>query len=161
LRRTWLKGEEKMLVRDKRDFLAGLLLLFFGLGALFVGSSYRIGTTFRMGPGFFPVVLASLLILIGIIVVCMSFRAAEVMLPKVAWRPLIVVSAAVVLFGLIINSAGLAVSTFAMVVASRVARHGYPWRETIVLAVVLSIACAAIFYFGLHIQMPLLPRWWS
>ncbi len=148
-----------MLVRDKRDFAAGLVLLFFGVGALVVGYDYRIGTTFRMGPGFFPVMLASLLVLIGIIVVCMSLRASEVKMPAIAWRPLLVVSAAVVLFGLVINSTGLALSTFLMVVASRLARPGYPWGETIILAVALSVFCALVFYFGLHIQMPLLPKW--
>jgi len=48
-----------------------------------------------------------------------------VKLPKLAWRPLIMVSAAVALFGLIINSAGLLLGTFAMVVVSRLARPGY------------------------------------
>jgi hypothetical protein len=150
-----------MLVRNKRDFLAGLLLVFFGSGALFVARNYRIGTTFRMGPGYFPIVLASLLIVIGISVAIISFRSNEVRMPKVAWRPLIIVSAAIVLFGLIINSAGLALSTFAMVIASRVARPGYPWIETVILGVALSALCAGIFYYGLHIQMPLLPIWWG
>lgn len=149
-----------MRIQDKKDFYSGLLLLFFGLGALWIASSYRIGTTFRMGPGFFPVGLACLLIVVGIIVVCMSLaKQAEMEMGRIAWRPLIIVSAAIVLFGLIINHAGLAVSTFAMVVASRLARPGYPWVETILLGVVVAIACAAIFYFGLHIQMPLLPKW--
>ncbi len=150
-----------MLVRDRRDFVAGLVLVFFGSGALFMARSYRLGTTFRMGPGYFPVVLASLLIAIGIIVASKSVRTSEVRMPKIAWRPLFIVSAAVLIFGLIINGAGLALSTFAMVLASRCARPGYPWKETFVLGIVLAVLCALIFYFGLHIQMPLLPTWWG
>lgn len=150
-----------MLARDRRDFYAGLVLVFFGAGALFVARGYRIGTTFRMGPGYFPVVLASLLVLIGIIVALKSIRAAEREMPRIFWRPLIIVSAAVLAFGVIINGAGLAVSTFVMTLISRVARPGYPWGETIILGIALAVLCAGIFYFGLHIQMPLLPTWWG
>ncbi len=150
-----------MQIRDKRNFLAGLVLVGFGLGALLIARTYRMGTAFRMGSGYFPAMLASFLIVIGLIVACLAFRSGEVKLPKVAWRPLIMVSAAVALFGLILNGAGLLLATFAMVVLSRLARPGYPWIETVVLGVALSVLFAAIFYFGLRIQMPLLPTWWS
>jgi len=150
-----------MIVRDKRDFLGGLVLIFFGSGALFIARDYRMGTTFRMGPGYFPVVLASLLIVIGIIVALKSIRAAEMQMPRIAWRPLILVSAAAVAFGLIINGAGLVLSTFFMTLVSRTARPGYPWGETFILGAALAVICAGIFYFGLHIQMPLLPTWWG
>lgn len=150
-----------MQIPDKRNFLAGLVLVGFGLGALLIARSYPMGTAFRMGSGYFPAMLASFLIVIGLIVACLAFRSGEVKLPKVAWRPLIMVSAAVALFGLILNGAGLLLATFAMVVLSRLARPGYPWIETVVLGVALSVLFAAIFYFGLRIQMPLLPTWWS
>jgi hypothetical protein len=56
-----------MLVRNKKDFVGGLVFVFFGAGALFMARNYRIGTAFRMGPGYFPVVLASLLLVIGLL----------------------------------------------------------------------------------------------
>ena len=148
-----------MQVRDKRNFLAGLLLVGFGLGALLIARTYTMGTAFRMGSGYFPVMLASLLIVIGIIVSCLAFRSGEVKLPRVAWRPLIIVSAAVALFGLILDGAGLLLSTFAMVIVSRLARSGYSWVESVVLGVALSVLCSVVFYYGLNIQMPLLPKW--
>jgi hypothetical protein len=148
-------------VRDKKNFLGGLLLVGFGLGALLIARTYKMGTAFRMGAGYFPVMLSSLLIVIGIVVACLAFRSGEVKLPKVAWRSLIMVSAAVALFGLILKGAGLLLATFAMVIVSRLARPGYPWIETIVLGIILSVLCGAIFYYGLRIQMPLLPTWWG
>lgn len=150
-----------MLIKDRRDFFSGLVLLFFGLGALIIASGYRFGTAFRMGPGYFPIVLASLLVVIGIVVTLKSTKASVMEMPRIAWRPLIIVSAAVLIFGLIINGAGLALSTFAMTIASRVARPGYPWGETFLLGIALAVLCAGIFYFGLHIQMPLFPTWWG
>jgi len=148
-------------IRDERNFLSGLVLVAFGLGTLLIARNYKMGTAFRMGSGYFPAMLASMLIVIGMIVACLAFRSGEVKLPKVAWRPLFMVSAAVALFGLIINGAGLLLATFAMVVVSRLARPGYPWIETVVLSVVLSVLCGVLFYYGLRIQMPLLPTWWG
>ena len=137
------------------------MLVGFGLGALLLARTYSIGTAFRMGAGYFPAMLASMLIVIGVVVACLAIKSGEAKLPRVAWRPLFMVSAAVVLFGLIIHGAGLLLGTFAMVLVSRLARQGYPWIETIVLSVVLSVACGVVFYYGLKIQMPLLPTWWG
>jgi hypothetical protein len=69
------------------------------------------------------------------------------------------VSAAVAIFGLILKGTGLLMATFVMVVVSRLARPGYSWKETLVLSVLLSVLFAVVFYFGLRIQMPLMPAW--
>ena len=150
-----------MQIRDKKNFLGGLVLVSFGLGALLLARTYTMGTAFRMGAGYFPAVLASMLIVIGIVVSCRAFKSGEMKLPRVAWRPLFMVSAAVALFGVILHGAGLLLATFAMVVVSRLARPGYPWVETVVLSVGLSVLCGVLFYYGLRIQMPLLPTWWG
>jgi len=135
------------------------LLVGFGLGALLIARTYKMGTAFRMGSGYFPVLLSSLLIVIGILVAALGVKSGDVKLPKMAWRQLIMISAAVAVFGLILKGAGLLLSTFVMVVVSRLARPGYSWAETLVLGVAISAFCSAIFYFGLKIQMPLLPSW--
>jgi hypothetical protein len=137
------------------------MLVGFGLAALLIARNYKMGTAFRMGPGYFPVVLAILLIVIGIIVAGLALRSDEVTLPKLAWRPLLIVTGATVLFGLFINGAGMVLTTLGLVIASRLARSGYPWLETAILAAGLSAICAGVFYFGLRIQMPLLPTWWG
>jgi len=148
-----------MKIRDPKNFLGGSLLIGFGLGALLIARTYKMGTAFRMGSGYFPVLLSSLLIVIGIIVAALGFKSGEVKLPKIAWRQLIMISASVAVFGLILKGAGLLLATFVMVVVSRLARPGYSWIETLVLGVAISAFCSAIFYFGLKIQMPLLPKW--
>jgi hypothetical protein len=151
-----------MRIGNKRDFLSGLMLVGFGLAVLLIASSYWVGTAFRMGPGYFPVVLAILLIMLGIITAGIALRPGkEVAIPKLAWRPLVIVSVAIVLFGLFVSDAGLLAMTFVLVVVSRLARPGYPWGETAVLGVVTSAVCAAVFSFGLRVQIPLLPTWWG
>jgi hypothetical protein len=149
-------------IRNKKDFLSGLMLVCFGLAVLLIARGYWMGTAFRMGPGYFPVILSLLLIVFGIITSAVALRSGkEVAIPKLAWRPLFVVSAAIVLFGLLLKGAGLLVMTFVLGVISRFARPGYPWIETIVLSAAMSAACAAVFYFGLRVQIPLLPTWFG
>ena len=51
---------------SKRDFYAGGLMILLGLGAALEGQNYNIGTMRQMGPGFMPVALGVVLVLIGI-----------------------------------------------------------------------------------------------
>jgi hypothetical protein len=146
-------------IGNKQEFLSGLTLIGFGIAGLVIARNYPMGTAFRMGPGYFPMVLSGLLVAIGLIVAGGALRSGQGAMSGIAWRPLIVVTAATVLFGLLINAGGLLLATLVMALASRLARPGYPWGETIALAVALSGMCAAIFYFGLKVQMPLLPTW--
>lgn len=149
-----------MRIRNRRDFISGIMLFCIGLAVLLIARDYRMGTAFRMGPGYFPVILSILLIALGLITAGMALKSGvEVASPKLAWRPLLIVSVAVVLFGLFINSTGLVVMTFVLSFVSRFSRPGYPWMETAVLSAVLSVVCAAVFYFALNIQMPLFPTW--
>lgn len=148
-----------MKIKDKRDFLGGIMLTGFGSAALILSLDYPMGTAFRMGPGYFPIILSALLIGIGIIVAGRSLKSGEVAIPRFAWRAILVSSASVVLFGLLINRGGLLLATAVMVVVSRLSRPEYSWVETVILAVLTSVCCAAVFYFGLKVQMPLLPVW--
>ena len=148
-----------MRIQDKKEFLAGLTLVAFGLAAMLIARNYRMGTAFRMGPGYFPVMLSFLLMWIGILVAGLALRSSNTTLPRLAWRPTLIVTVAIVLFGLLINGAGLLLTTMILVVGSRLARPGYPWAETAILSAVLAAICAAVFSLALRIQMPLLPTW--
>ena len=51
--------------RSVKDLLAGLVFIVFGLAFAIAASRYQLGTAFRMGPGYFPVVLGGCLVLLG------------------------------------------------------------------------------------------------
>ena len=53
-------------LRNPRDFWAGLIFLVVGVGAAVIARDYPMGTGGRMGPGYFPFVLSSLLALLGV-----------------------------------------------------------------------------------------------
>ena len=146
------------MISNKRDFLAGLMFAGIGAVAMAIATNYRMGTPVRMGAGFFPMILTGILILLGLIIMVSALRSREETLPQVAWRPLIVIPVSVVVFAFLINIGGLFLSTAAVIVASRLARPGHPWMETILLAVGTTIVVSIVFYYGLGLNLPLWPQ---
>ena len=142
---------------NKRDVLAGLMFVGIGLGALAISTGYRMGTPVRMGAGFFPVLLSGLLVFLGVVVAWGGLRSGEVAAPRLAWRPLLVIAGSVALFAFMLDRAGLVLTTGAIVVLSRAARAGHPWRETLLLALGVTLGVALVFRYGLGMQLPLWP----
>ncbi len=54
-----------MQIRNGKDFWAGLMFIGFGLGFVLASFNYSMGSAVRMGPGYFPAVLGSLLAILG------------------------------------------------------------------------------------------------
>ena len=47
-------------IRHPKDFWSGIVFLFFGLSAVYIGQEYEMGSAGRMGPAYFPIVLGAL-----------------------------------------------------------------------------------------------------
>ncbi len=54
-----------MKLRLSTDLSTGALFLALGGFAIIYGSRYAVGTTARMGPGYFPMLISSALVLVG------------------------------------------------------------------------------------------------
>lgn len=63
---------------DHRDGAAGLAFFVFGIGFAVLALNYPLGTTMRMGPGYFPVVLGLILAGLGLVVGLGAFRSQSV-----------------------------------------------------------------------------------
>lgn len=144
-------------IRNPRDFCGGALLVVLGVLAIAIARGYPAGSAARMGPGYFPDMLGLLLIVIGSVLVASSLRVDGPPLPRWPWRPTIVVLGAVVLFGAIVDRAGLALSTVILVFLASAASHEFRWREAIVSGVLLAVLVSLVFVVGLKIQLPLWP----
>mgnify|MGYP000858157140 FL=1 len=146
-------------IRNRRDFLGGLMLLAFGVAAIAMSSGYAIGTAARMGPGYFPRALGMLLIAIGGVIAAQALRVAGPRFPRWPWRPTIVVLGSVVLFGAIVERSGLALSTVVLVFLASAASAEFRPREALVSAVVLAVLAVLVFAVGLQVQLPTWPVW--
>jgi len=145
------------LIRHPKDFFAGLLFIAFGIAAIVIGSNYALGTAARMGPGYFPRILGTLLIALGLALALRALRLSGPAVPAFKWRPLVIVLASVTLFGLIVNFAGVALSTVFLIVAASAASHEFRIRESVVSGVILAAVAVGVFVIGLKLQLPIWP----
>jgi hypothetical protein len=52
-------------IRNGKDFYAGLFFFFIGIVTVLEARGYSVGTARNMGPGYFPILLGYLLLMIG------------------------------------------------------------------------------------------------
>jgi hypothetical protein len=127
---------------------------------LWVGADYGMGTAGRMGPGYFPKVLAGLLIIVGIAALVRSVMITGTPVTPVAWKALALVLAATTAFGLLLPRVGVAVSLLVLCVGSAAASRNFRFEARATLGVIaLSAACVAVFVKGLGVPMPLWGTW--
>ncbi len=148
-----------MKIHNKRNLYASLL--FIAIGAVFATYSqdYPLGNANRMGPGYFPTLLSFILLVLGLIVLAMSFMQRESQEPPEAtdWRGLGLVLGAVLLFALMLPHAGFVLSVFALVGVASLAGEESRWWETLLLASVLAALGVGVFGVGLELQFPIWP----
>lgn len=143
--------------RAGKDFFAGLLYIAFGGCAVAIGSGYPLGSAARMGPGYFPVLVGSLLFVVGILVAARGLNVKSERLGRFAIKPLVLVLGAVILFANTIETLGLAAAVLAVVVIGYLANTRWRPLELVVLAVLLTSASVLIFYYGLKLPFRVWP----
>jgi len=96
-----------MRIKDQKDFYGGLMFIVFGGLAMWLSTTYNMGTAARMGPGYFPFWLGGVLTLLGAIVLFKSLGKAEGNGEKADKKPMVVFIAMMVL-SLGVGAIGLA-----------------------------------------------------
>ena len=147
----------KIRVRNLRDFYAGLIFVLFGLVAFFMARNYPLGSAVRMGPGYFPTVLGILLAGLGLVIVGRSLVLEGPRVTGFALRPLVLVLAAVLAFGLLLEPVGLVVATVAVVVIGCLAGAEFLWRDVAILCVILIALALGLFVYGLGLPLKVWP----
>jgi len=144
-------------IRAPKDFWAGLLFIAIGALAVIVALNYPLGTAARMGPGYFPRALGSLLMFLGALSVFRSFREKGERIVRWKIRPIVITLGSTVIFGLILQYVGLALSTVFLVCASSAASHEFRPLEALIVALFMAVLCTAVFVYGINVQMPVWP----
>jgi len=149
----------KHLIKNPRDFWAGVMFL--ATGALFAGIAltYKLGTAARMGPGFFPFFLGLILAAlgVGILVTGLRQKNAGPTVDKFHWGPIFWVLMPIVAFGFGLKIVGMIVMGLFVVIVSSLGSEEFKLRPTVWLAIGLVIFCSLAFVFGLKLPIPLCP----
>ena len=145
---------------NQRDFWAGVMFASFGVATVVIARNYTMGTAARMGPGYFPTLLGALLAGLGILIVVRAIlRRSEVDgIAEMSLRPLLVILASVVGFGLLLHPLGLVAASFVAMMIAAAASHEFRWHEAAINAAVVTAMNWGVFIFGLRLTMPVWPR---
>jgi hypothetical protein len=149
-----------MKIKSQRDFVSGLMFLVVGIAFAWGATEYSFGTSARPGPGYFPFGLGILLAILGAFVL---FKALTLEseggdpIGRIAWRPLLIIVAAVAVFGFALPRLGLVCTLPLLITLSALAGSEFHWRDVLISSVVLTLGSWALFIWGLKLTIPVWP----
>ena len=157
-----------MKIKSQKDFYSGLLYTVVGAAFAYGATSYNVGTAARMGPGYFPLLLGSLLTIIGGIIIFKSLVVETPTGDRVgswAWKPLSFIIAGNLLFGVLLGglpsiklpAMGLIVAIYGTTLVVSMAGDKFKLKEVLILATVLSVMSYLAFIVLLKLQFPVWP----
>lgn len=161
-----------MKLASQKDFCSGVLFTAVGTAFAVGATDFTVGTAARMGPGYFPLMLGTLLALMGLAITFKSFTQG---LPggdkvgQIAWRPLGFVLGANLAFGALLvglpsvgfPSMGLIVAIYALVIIASMARKGFSIKESLILATILAAGSFVGFVYLLKLPLAVWPAFFT
>ena len=157
-----------MNIKSQKDFFSGLMFMGVGVAFAWGATTYTVGTGARMGPGYFPLLLGVLLAILGGVI---TFKAMVVetedgeKIGSWAWKPLLYISAANLIFGVLLGglpsiklpAMGMIAAIYALTFVSSLAGEEFNLKEVLVLSTVLSAMSYVAFILLLKLQFPVWP----
>jgi len=160
-------------IKSQQDWWAGLMFIGFGLFFItfalgtpefidrIVGTKliagYQMGSSVRMGPAYFPVVLGGLLAFLGLLVLFDSIVEEGPDVAKFHFRPLLFVAVSSLAFAYLLKPLGLVLASVALVFISAFGGHEFKWKEVAIMSVVLVIFSVLVFVKALALPFPICP----
>jgi len=142
-------------LRDNKDFWAGITFMITGAAGIVIAWRYPFGTTLRMGPGYFPIVLCGIMIVFGLIIIAKGLRRNEKIMGTWSVRALIVLPVSLVLFGILMRHAGFLPALVALIFGSAAAGKEFRFLEVLLLTGLLTLLSYIVFIWGMGLPYPL------
>lgn len=145
-------------IKSPEDFWGGLMFIGFGILAIVVARDYPMGSTMRMGPGYFPTGIGIFLIILGSIIGVLGFKNEGEGVGRFGWRAMILLAIGFAVFGWSIDHIGFVLALLALIVLSAFAGKVFNLKEVVIESIVLILGAWALFIWGLELPFPLF--WW-
>lgn len=145
---------------SRRDLLSGGLFVLAGAYFAAEALNYEVGTAFRMGPGFMPLLLGCALAVLGAGVAAAGYQKPDTDKPlPPSWRGIALIIGVVIFFGATIRGLGFIPVVFIAAFASALASRLNSPLFAAILAAGLTVLCTAIFVIGLGLTIPWFGPW--
>ncbi|GAB4065207.1 tripartite tricarboxylate transporter TctB family protein [Ancylobacter sonchi] len=140
-------------------FFSGLVFLAIGAAGILIARHYQMGTVQNMGPGYFPILLSSLLCIIGVLSVISSLATAS-REEMAAWplMPTLSVALGVFVFGFTVERIGLLGASALLLLCIGYSQIRTRPLEYLLLATGLIVFSALIFVKMLGLPLELWPN---
>lgn len=149
-----------MKIKFGQDMVTGLLFALVGAGALWIGKDYNMGTAQQPGTGVLPAILSACLIAIGAFLCVRSILNGDTEIEYSAWGPLVWVTLATVVFGLLIDRVGFIPTTIVSLTVCALGSNETRWREFTVFLGIMIVTGWATFIWLLGMPIPAFALHW-
>jgi hypothetical protein len=151
------------LMEKPRDIVGGIAVMAIGAGFLMFGQELEMGSSVRMGPGYFPTILSVLMMALGAVITVQALRAPmqEGSVGVLPWRGLALILGAPIVFGVTLLGLGLGPAVLLVVFATAWASRYAHLRSSGLLALGLAAFCTLLFIRLLGLPLPLIGPWLS
>jgi Tripartite tricarboxylate transporter TctB family len=147
-----------MRIRAQKDFWAGVFFLAVAAGFIGMALQYHMGTMHKMGPALFPILIGTLLGMLGLLIAGRALIIEGPPVPQLYARPIGISLVAIALFGAALAHLGLLAAVAVLVIVSAFASRETKPLETTGLVLVLMLFSAAVFVWLLGLPIPLWPE---
>jgi putative Ca2+/H+ antiporter (TMEM165/GDT1 family) len=152
-----------LLAKGKRDFYAGGLIALIGAVAIEEGLSDEIGTLIQMGPGFMPLVLGIVLVILGIAIAASATPdpaddPAAAQPPHNDWRAWLCIIAGPSLFIVLGDAVGYVPATLVSVFVAALGDRSATLKSAATLSACVTMFGGVLFIYLLNVPFPLF-RW--
>jgi hypothetical protein len=110
-----------------------------------------------MGPGYVPRGLALIIMVYGLVLGVRAAFTGRQPFPEIAWRPLLLLAAAVALFAVLLPLIGLALTSVAVVICAGFAALDVRMHENAILGLALAAFAVVLFVTVLGLPIPIWP----
>jgi len=144
-------------VRGPTEVAAGLFLMVCAVLAWWFGQPLKVGTAYRMGPGYVPMLLAWTTGAFGATLLITGLLTHGARLEAWRFRSIVLVLGAMLVFGLTVERAGLLIASALAVALSALAAPSPRLREVVLLAACLAGFACVLFPLALQLPLKVLP----
>ncbi len=149
-----------MKIKSEKDFWSGLMFVAIGAAFAWGATNYSFGSSARPGPAYFPFGLGVLMAILGAMILfkALTFEVeGGDRIGPWAWKPLIMITATVAIFGWTLPHIGMFMALPVLVVVAALAGDEFHWKDALISSIVLTALSWVVFIYGLNLTIPLWP----
>ena len=147
---------------NRKDTAAGAF--FVAVGLLYGGIAWvslPIGYALNMGPGYFPLLLSSLLTVLGAATLLRGLLVGGENSPFgiVPWRVIVMLSLATMFFAAFLRELGLLPCVFASSLIASLSSPQIRMRMAALVSLAIAVFCVGVFIYGIKLPIPIFGSW--